>query len=106
MPFGACFIDQLLSLSSMIIIHWDICKLTFAPGQILSGDGNYWCKSCHYKVKRNKVPCHAAADKLLIELSQISSWKLETFIIMEFRDLETLTSVCQSRVQKLHFQKS
>ena len=27
----------------------------------------YICKSCHSEFKKNKVPCQAVADKLLIE---------------------------------------
>ena len=32
-------------------------------------DGVYICKSCHSKVKKNKVSCHAVPDKLLDEWS-------------------------------------
>ena len=42
-----------------------IFKFIATPGQILSGDGIYIIKSCHSKVKKNKVPCCAFLDKLL-----------------------------------------
>ena len=43
---------------------------------ILCGDGFHICKSCHNKIKENKVPCHAVTEKLLAEWSQRELWKL------------------------------
>ena len=33
-------------------------------------DGVYICESCHRKIKRNKVPCHTAADRQIIRESR------------------------------------
>ena len=40
---------------------------------VLSGDGVYLCK-----IEKNKVPCHAAADKLLDKRSSRELWQSET----------------------------
>ena len=45
---------------------------------ILCGYSNSIRKIYHSKVLKNKVPCHAVADKPLVEWSPRELWQLET----------------------------
>ena len=44
-------------------------------------DGVYTCKSCHSKFKKNKVSCHAVADKLSVKRLAMELWQLETVLL-------------------------
>ena len=73
------------------------------------------CTTCNSKAKKNKVPFHTVADRLLpVEWSASELWQLETknlgnswqLLLQEKFGSRMLPYVCQSREQILYFQKS
>ena len=48
---------------------------------LIDYDGVYTCKSCHTKFKKNKVSCHAVADKLSVKRLPMELWQLETVLL-------------------------
>ena len=69
LPLVTCTKDQLLGF-----IFNDCSSFVNSLLQlVLSGDGVYICK-----IKKNKVACHAVAEKLLAKLSPRELWQSET----------------------------
>ena len=90
-------------------------SLLATPCQILFGDGVYICKRCQSEVKKNKVPCHAVAYKLLGEWSPRELRPLKTsfqaisqrqLLLLERFLSRIIQQVFQSQDQQLYFQKS
>ena len=69
LPLNACTKDQLLGF----IFNSCSSFVNSLQHLVLCGDGAYICK-----IKRNKVLCHAVADKLLAKWSPRQFWQSET----------------------------
>ena len=69
LPLVACTKDQLLGS----IFNNRGSFVNSSLHLVLCGDGVYICK-----IKKNKVPCHAVADKLLAKWSPMELWQSET----------------------------
>ena len=80
-------------------------------------DGIYICESCHRKIKRNKVPCHTAADRQIIRESRtdIQTMSADRCRIQVIRKsslckkifvARMLQKLCQSHDQNWYFKNS
>ena len=69
LPLVACTKDQLLGFifNKSSSFENSLLHLVFC------GDVVYICR-----IKKNKVPCHVVADKLLVKLSRRELWQSET----------------------------
>ena len=89
-PYFICVICH-RCLYKRSVIRFDFSNYSSVVNQLVQlvgsyDHGVYLCKTCHSKVKKNKVPCLAVSNKLSVE-----------WLPREFRNLRRLETVVVAR---------